>query len=639
MTQKNQILDIEEIIFSELAAAVADGHGPDVTDALLDALRQARSGELTDIVSTIQRAQYEVISRDLDQLLIVQGGPGTGKTVVGLHRISWLLYNRRDALASNDVLVVGPNRAFIRYISSVLPSLGDVAVVQRPVPALGPTVRTGRIESAAIRRLKGDNRMVEVLRQGLANRQDVTEGPIEFTIEGRRVRLAGSDLVAFVRARGVRPHNEIYSSLREEIIRSARASVERLGVRDIAAFDVNTRGDAIREVDNYLERAWPNLTPQAFVLELFSTRRQLAASADGILSSEEIDLLGIPRDTRIGAWQWSDDDIAVLDAADELLNGSTATYSHIVVDEAQDLSPMQLRSIRRRSRTGWMTVLGDLAQATSPWAHESWDDVAELLGRPGVDVDVAELQHGYRLPIEVHRLAMRLLPHIAPTLDAPEAVRLSGHDPAYRRTEEGDLVGATVTAARELLGTGLIGIIVPVALRPDVGRQLSLEELVWAPELQPASAPIVLLTAEDAKGLEFDNVVVVEPALIVAEAERGLRALFVALTRCTRRLAIVYSRPWPNELGSAEEGSPEPPVEGPASEESAQSRGQKAPGHTGPPTSRPGPALRISDLDRQIAASIAKTLVEHARNSVQPEILPIVAEEFARLVAAADDDS
>lgn len=285
---------------------------------------------------------------------------------------------------------------------------------------------------------------------------------------------------------------------------------------------------------------------------------------------------------------------------------------------------MQLRAVRRRSRTGWMTVLGDLAQATSPWAHESWEEVAEQLGRAGVDLEVAELQYGYRLPTEVHELAMRLLPSVAPSLGAPEAVRHSGHEPILRYTGSQEILPSVVGIVRQFLGTGLIGVIVPTALKDPLGKHLTDEELVWAPELRAASAPIVVITAEESKGLEFDNVIVVEPVAIVEEAERGLHALFVALTRCTSRLAMVYARSLPAELQPDGFDVPSRP------------EGREA-STVGPAPVAPVVVKRkvgvVSDLDRQIARAVAETLASHAGQCVRPEILPLVAAELARIVA------
>ncbi|HEY8526726.1 MAG TPA: ATP-binding domain-containing protein [Acidimicrobiales bacterium] len=551
--ESNRILDIDEMVFSGLADAIASGsapQGPVLDDALLESLGRNRSGELADIVSTIQAHQYDVISRPIEQLLVVQGGPGTGKTVVGLHRISWLLYNLSDRLQSDDVLVVGPNPAFVRYIRAVLPKLGDEAVVQRPVTELGPRVRGGRVESPITRKLKGDRRMIEIIVRGLRNRQRIDSSPVSLTIEGRQVTLDAELIAARASQLERRPHNEAHAGLREFLVQEVQAYLGRRGVFDSATLANIGKGASGRAIDNYLERVWPKLTPQSFVLDLFSTRRQLEAAAEGVLDEHEMALLSIPRDARVGTWEWSIDDIPILDAADFLLNGPQRTYEYIVVDEAQDLSPMQLLSIARRSRNGWMTVLGDLAQATSPAALGSWNEVADHLYRPDVPADLAELRLGYRLPTEVHEVAMRLLREISPGLATPEAVRPSGHDVQVVRADSGDLAKTVVATIRPFLGTGLIGIITPEAVRDDVTAALDAEGLFWAPELQAAAAPIVVLSAEAAKGLEFDNVVVVEPDGILADhGTNGQRALFVALTRCTRRLAIVHRAPLPAVLG------------------------------------------------------------------------------------------
>jgi hypothetical protein len=254
------------------------------------------------------------------------------------------------------------------------------------------------------------------------------------------------------------------------------------------------------------------------------------------------------------------DDVPLLDSADALLNGVRATYEHIVVDEAQDLSPLQLESIRRRSRTGSMTVLGDLAQATSPWAHESWDDVVNVLRHERVTAETVELEYGYRLPAEVHEVAMRLLPQAAPGLGSPRAVRSSGHEVAVADVGEGgDVVARVVRTVSELMASGIVGVITPASVRSALIGALDSGGIAWTPELRPAAAPVVVLAPDDAKGLEFDSVVVVEPAAIVDESEHGLRALYVALTRCTSRLALVHARPLPAVLGLGPPAAPPPP--------------------------------------------------------------------------------
>jgi DNA helicase IV len=555
----NQIREIEDLVFRDLAEAIADGREPQpvLTDALLDALGSARSGELGDIVATIQSAQYGVISRDIDQLLVVQGGPGTGKTVVGLHRVSWLLFNRRDRLEANDVLIVGPNPAFVHYISSVLPSLGDDAVLQLPLRALGPQVRVGRVDPPALARLKGDRRMLRLVLRGLRARQRIDATEVELVVEGRTVTLDGRRLATRARQLAGRPHNAAHRMLRAFVIAEVKAA---LGRRTGLSSDVSLQGASAREIDNYMERVWPSLTPQRFLVDLLSSRRQLLVAGAGTLSEPEMDMLALPSDAQVSTWQWSVDDVPLLDAADALLNGVRATYEHIVVDEAQDLSPMQLESIRRRSRTGSMTVLGDLAQATSPWAHESWDDVVNVLRQERVTAETVELEYGYRLPAEVHEVAMRLLPEAAPGLGRPRAVRSSGHEVAVEDVGEGgDVVARVVTIVSELMGTGIVGVVTPASVRSALIGALDADGIAWTPELRPAAAPVVVLTPDDAKGLEFDSVVVVEPAAIVDESVHGVRALYVALTRCTNRLALVHARPLPAVLGLGPAAAPAAP--------------------------------------------------------------------------------
>jgi DNA helicase IV len=561
----NRILGIDEMVFNGIAKAVVEGRLPEpvLTDTLLESLGRERSGELADIVATIQAAQYDVIAREAEQLLIIQGGPGTGKTVVGLHRVSWLLFNHREQLKAQDVLIVGPNRAFIRYLSGVLPALGEAAVVQMAISELGPRVRVGVVDEPDLRRLKGDRRMLRLLLRGLRNRERVALRPVELTVEGRRVQLDGDRLAGRARQLAGQPHNDARRELRSFVIDEVQRLLTHRGYRDMAAFDIDVRGAAAREVDNYLERVWPNLTPQSFVLELFSTRRQIEAAAAGLLTTEEIDLLTLPRDSNVSTWLWSTDDVPLLDLADVLLNGAPATYEHIVVDEAQDLSPMQFESIRRRSRTGYMTVLGDLAQATGASGPASWEEVALHLRRDRVPTDLAELSLGYRLPSEVHEVAMRLLPEVAPLLNRPEPLRSSGYPVTATAVRPDELAVGVVRAVREVLGSGLLGVVAAARDRAAIADALDAEGLPWSPELQPSdggAAPIAVLGPDEAKGLEFDNVVVVEPAEIVAESPQGMRALFVALTRPTRRLALVHAEPLPKVLGLE---SPLPGAAGP----------------------------------------------------------------------------
>jgi DNA helicase IV len=722
----NRVLDIDELVFSGVAAAVAaaasDDRPPEpvLTDALLDTLSSGRSGQLREIVATIQAAQYDVISRDAEQLLVVQGAPGTGKTVVGLHRVSWLLFNRRDRLKPRDVLVVGPNQAFIRYISAVLPQLGDEAVVQLPVTALGPRVRLGRVDPPAVRRLKGDRRMLRLLLRGLRNRQRISRGTVELTVEGRRVQVEGDMLAARARQLAGYPHNDARRELRNYVIDEVQRQINRrtaafggfgdpddddldgagsanggghVGGRGLTpGYDVVVQGEAARDIDRYFDRVWPSLTPEAFLVELFSTRRQLEGAAAGLLASEEIELLSLARDATVSTMQWSVDDIPLLDLADVLLNGAPASYEHIVVDEAQDLSPMQFESIRRRSRTGWMTLLGDLAQATSPWAPTSWEEVALHLRRDRVPSETTELTFGYRLPGEVHQVAMRLLPEIAPRLAVPDPLRSSGYAvevDAVRSDELGDAVARVV---RSFEGRGLVAVITPNRVREAVTEALEDAELDWSSELDPDGDPVVVLGPEESKGLEFDNVVVVEPARIAAESPQGLRALFVALTRPTNRLAIVHAEELPEVLrldsplpaplpplppprslaapavtssrgvvvepgtnGTASRPaplpplappSPTPPSPAPVAQVAHEHRGNGSavPWPSSPVPSPPPPPARerrvephappepFAGLDREMAHAVASKLVEALSRYATPALIPHVVEQMAQIL-------
>jgi hypothetical protein len=328
-----------------------------------------------------------------------------------------------------------------------------------------------------------------------------------------------------------------------------------------------------------------------------------------------------------------------------------------------------------------MTVLGDLAQATSPWAHESWDEVVEQLRHNGVANETVELELGYRLPAEVHEVAMRLLPEVAPTLQSPRAVRRTGHEVMVVTTAASDLASAAVATIRDLLGTGLIGVVCPAAARAELAHSLDADGLAWSPELRAATSPVVVLGADEVKGLEFDCVVVVEPAQIVGEAEHGLRSLFVALTRCTSRLAIVHAEPLPEVLGltTDQPDAPAPPVDEEDGEDGvvvdlavrdddeptavvvnlsvvdddeptgavvvdlAQALGQAgAMGAEDNDTLDPIDAAIARDafdgLERQIAQAIATTVAERIIATIRPELLGVVAEELARLLRPDGED-
>jgi hypothetical protein len=512
-----------------------------VDDFLLEQLDRARDARMRDIVATIQADQYGLIARAPDPPLVIQGGPGTGKTAVGLHRASYLLFGHRQEL--RRVLVVGPNPIFMDYVSHVLPALGEEAVDQRAVVELVPGAEVTRVDSPEVERLKADARLAEVVRRA-----------VELRSRGRRaelvVRMDG--VFVGVREREVR---ELLETTRSEHGLSAgarerfRMAVLRrfyadygdtLGGQAMRAFDEVERGlrkDGV--LSRFLDTVWPAPRPEQVVRQLLSTRERLAEASDGILDEDEQTLF---RRARSG---WSAADLPILDEARALLVGDHDRYGHVIVDEAQDLTPMQLRMIARRA-AGSFTLLGDVAQATGPVPYDTWADLLPHL--PGGErAELEELRHAYRVPREIMALALPLLEHIAPEIEPPVAYRAGAEPPRIVRAEV-PLDAAYDEAARLAGAEGLLAIIAPPSLRGDA---------VAVPGSLFDDSRISVLTPREAKGMEFDHVIVVEPARIVDEGVggQGLRELYVALTRPTTTLVIVHSRPLPRELGLGAQAS------------------------------------------------------------------------------------
>ncbi|GLY19415.1 ATP-binding domain-containing protein [Kineosporia rhizophila] len=539
-TERNRILSFDDVVYADLAARVGELTALEhegIDDAVLRELDAARSGEMRDIVQTIHALQYELVRAPLEQLLIVQGGPGTGKTVVGLHRVSWLLYNHSETLAPSDVLVVGPNPTFTRYIRQVLPGLGDHQVEHRDLRGLGLQKGTGRQESAEVVRIKGELRMQQLLMRGLVQRIRLPEraGRLD-------VGPAGDPVASFSRP-------EVEDALRRSVNQARSYGAGRAAMRSWISATAAVRARRGVEVpdpavDAALQRVWPSLTPQMFLRDLFGSRDRLLAAAGQDFTAAEVQMLFRPASDRVSDEGWSLADVALLDETDLLLNGSVPQFGHIVLDEAQDLSPMQLRSVRRRSRTGSYTVLGDLAQSTGPWARDTWDDVVEAL-RVRHPESIVPLTLGYRVPQQVYALAAQLLPHAAPAVEPLSVIRLGPAEPDLRRVPVGELGAEAVRAACEYAARGLfVGIICADEHRAAVVEMLNQDDVQYQDTRAGSlGKSINLVGATDAKGLEFEAVVVVEPESIVSESTHGLRLLYVALTRTTKFLTVVHAGP------------------------------------------------------------------------------------------------
>ncbi|HET6966912.1 MAG TPA: AAA family ATPase [Ornithinibacter sp.] len=536
---------------------LSHGVATDHSAILAAEIERPRSGPMRDIVSTIQPEQDEIVRSDLATNICVQGAPGTGKTAVGLHRAAWLLYSFRAQLERSGVLVVGPNRAFLDHIGAVLPSLGEVRVRHATIDTLLDHARVRAEDPTDVAVLKGDARLAEVLRRAVWSHVRRAEEPLVVPRGSRRWRVPAhtvQDELDALLARGVR-YAAGRALLPQRLAHHVLLQMERSGDSpDDRVQDAVARS---APVTAHVRRLWPVLDPAGVLVRLFSDAGSLADAADGILTSQEQRMLlwDSPPRTK-GAARWSRVDLALLDeVADVLVR--TPSLGHVVLDEAQDLSPMQLRAVGRRASTGSLTVLGDIAQGTTPWATQSWDDAMGHLGRPGHQLVV--LDRGFRVPGLVIDFAARLLPHMAPGLGAPTSVRDNPGRLTLVPTTGTGQVPAVVDAVLAALGVpGSVGVI---AADADVARLSAALTTAGvrhgrldADHGDDDDRQVELVPASIAKGLEFDRVVVVEPGTIAAaepDERTGLRRLYVVLTRAVSELTVIHSAPLPGPLTSA----------------------------------------------------------------------------------------
>jgi DNA helicase IV len=513
--------------------------GASVSDFLLEELERRRDVRMRDIVATIQSDQYRLITAEPEGALVVQGGPGTGKTAVGLHRASWLLYTHRERL--RRVLVVGPNPTFMDYVSHVLPTLGEEAVEQRAVTELVDGIEVGRDEEPDVARLKGDPRLREVVARAVEIA--VVPAPEELVtlVDGTYVRVRERDVATLLEEalEAGAPLGLARERFRMTVLRRFYERYgELFGPRALRSFDELER--ALRRggfLTRWLDRVLPLPQPEKLVARLLTSPAALEAASDGVLDADERKLLLRDRPRRMADLRWSDQDVALLDEARTLLAGAPRSYGHVIVDEAQDLSPMQLLAISRRAVDGSLTILGDVAQATGPVVYRAWEELQPYLPDEA-EMEIEELRHAYRVPAEIMNFALPLLDRIAPEVEPPLAYRRGGDPPRLVRVDEDELLAAALREASTLADReGLLAVIVPRSFAVDLPQGELFDEI---------SVPV--LTPRQAKGLEFDHVVVVEPAAVADDGDRGLRELYVALTRPTKTLVVVHARPLPPPL-------------------------------------------------------------------------------------------
>ncbi|MFR9676015.1 HelD family protein [Streptomyces sp. TR02-1] len=540
--------------------AVISGSAGDVpTSALLQReIEKPRVGPMRDIVATIQPEQDAIVRSGVEGTVCVQGAPGTGKTAVGLHRVAYLLYTHRERLARTGTLVVGPNRSFLHYIEQVLPALGELQVGQATVDALVEAVagrfgvRVKSSDSADAARVKGDARMAQVLRRAVRAGVTPPSEPCMVVRGSRRWRIPAHELQEIVEellSRDIR-YGAAREALPQRIAHAVLVRMERAGeAPDDRVQDAVARNAAVKAV---VKSAWPAVDPAKLVLRLLSDAEFLAAHAEGLLDAAEQRAVLWAKPARgVKSAPWSAADATLVDEAADLIS-RTPSLGHVVLDEAQDLSPMQYRAVGRRCTTGSATVLGDLAQGTTPWATGSWQEALTHLGKDGAHLE--ELTQGFRVPRDVIAYASRLLPAIAPGLTEATSVRESPGDFAVRAVAPAELTRAVRVACLEALEReGSIGLIAADARVPELAAALREAGLPYlAPgEETTARSRLTLVPGTLAKGLEYDHVVLDEPAALVAgEPDRrtGLRRLYVCLTRAVSGLTVVHAADLPPEL-------------------------------------------------------------------------------------------
>jgi DNA helicase IV len=566
------LLGIEDELFGEghlgvghdegLAGAPATGLRGYST--LIAALERGRTGTLGDIVATIQAEQDEIIRSPQPGVLVVQGGPGTGKTVVALHRAAYLLYTHRFPLEDQGVLVIGPNRVFLRYIEQVLPSLGESGIEQVVLGDLVPDVtlagRGDPTDTPLAARVKGDARMSDVIDHAVNDRERALRDDVVVPFRSGYVRLRAAETARIVKQarRRYRRHNAARRWVEGEVW-AALAASWRAG--DASPREVRAEVRSRPEVREALERMWPVLTPAELLHDLFGSTALLRLAAGGILEEREYKALHRPRSPSVHDVRWTLADVALLDDAREVLgprpgrNGKIdpadeiRTYGHIVIDEVQDLTPMQLKMADRRSLNGSMTVVGDIAQATGPLAPDDWDDVLRFLPdrKPP---RVIGLSVGYRIPAQIMELANRVMAVATPELRAPESVRVGEALPRIGRVD--DLAAGVVAEVHTLraeLSEGSVAVVAPDELSDEISDALAAAGLEHGRAATSGlDQSLTVVPVSVVKGLELDAVIVVEPSRIVATEEQGLRSLYVALTRSTQRLSIVHCDDLPAAL-------------------------------------------------------------------------------------------
>ena len=602
---------IDEIVAATAAAATDPSDlGVSFSDALLEELDRSRDGAMRDVVATIQSEQFGIIRAPLDRVVVVAGGPGTGKTVVGLHRAAWLAFNHEE-LRRSGILVVAPSTTFLTYVSGVLPSLDVTDVDQVELQRLyaGEAEVSGR-DDADTARVKGSEAMAELLARALSQRVGWPEEDLVLGLGADRIRLPAADvqqMVEAVRARGL-SHIDGRNQVRERLAAMAydvHREAQRESGRPVRANEATIR--RLAAFGNALDRMWPTFTPEEFLRSLYSTQAWLTRAAEGVLTSDERARLYRPGQASVAGEPWTEGDLFCLDEVSSLLTRDNVTYGHLVVDEAQDLSAMQARALARRCPSGSVTLLGDLAQGTTHWVRDDWIDLTRHLAAS--EPEVHPLSIGYRVPSEVLGLAERQLPLAGPGLAAPRSIRPGLGAPVVVAVSDDEASSQVASVARESVeAERSVAVLVADAVYDEWLARMEGEGVRAGDGRDGDFASRVTLVPRSAsKGLEFDVVVLVEPAQLAAESLHPARALYVAMTRCTQQLVVVHSSPLP--AGFPSDGVAERQVDGlPAPHETAADHADVAETMS----ARIARLLpHLADDDRDLVLRLVERLVRH----------------------------
>lgn len=526
------------------------------SEILATEIERPRTGPMRDIVSTIQPEQDEIVRADVGTTICVQGAPGTGKTAVGLHRAAWLLYSFRERLDRTGVLVVGPNKAFLEHIGAVLPALGEIRVGHATIEDLLSHGQIRCVDSTETAVLKGDPRMAEVVRRAVWAHVRRASEPLIVPRGIRKWRVPAyevQEIVDELTSRGVR-YEAARAMLPQRLAHAVLLLMEQAGDSpDDRVQDTVAKSAVMKK---YVASVWPAVDERQVLFELWSSPDALGAAASDVLTNEEQGILLWDKPARTkGSAKWSLPDMALLDEAADQLSRMTS-LGHVVLDEAQDLSPMQLRAVGRRCSTGSATVLGDIAQGTTPWATDSWESSMEHLGKPTHHLEV--LDRGFRVPAAVIEFAAQLLPSMAPGLGAPVSVRDNPGLLELRPTDASSLTDDLVAVLTDAVAqAGSVGVIAPDATMDDLSKALQGKGIQHGrldrEHGDDEDHQVQLVPATVAKGLEFDRVVVIEPTDIAAaepDERTGLRRLYVVLTRAVSALTVLHTKPLPDALAA-----------------------------------------------------------------------------------------